>query len=123
MSKDEAARILGIAEWEVVEVRDGAALVHDSASHEETWRRLTSAQPAGKLDATIRRTREDLAQLAEEFDAVGDLDGDGVPDGTAAEVLAWVGDDPDKAGAALVAESARDKPRSTLIAALEKLAA
>lgn len=49
------------------------------------------------------------------------LDGDGVPDGSAAEVLDWVGDDADRAGAALVVETARDKPRSTLIASLEKL--
>jgi hypothetical protein len=52
---------------------------------------------------------------------VGDLDGDTVPDGAAAEVLAWVGDDPARAGAALKAEQQREKPRTTLITALEKL--
>jgi len=50
-------------------------------------------------------------------------DPDAVPDGTAADVLAWVGDDHDKAAKALEAEQAREKPRSTLVAALEKLAA
>jgi hypothetical protein len=43
-------------------------------------------------------------------------------DGTAADVLAWVGDDPDRAEEALEAEQAKDKPRSTLVKQLEKLA-
>ena len=48
---------------------------------------------------------------------------DEVPDGTAAVVLDWVGDDTDKARRALEAEQARgDKARSTLVAALTKLA-
>lgn len=41
---------------------------------------------------------------------------------TANEVLAWVGEDPSRAAEALAAEQARDKPRSTLLKALEKLA-
>jgi hypothetical protein len=44
-------------------------------------------------------------------------------DGTAADVLAWVGDDPDRATEAFEGELAKDKPRSTLVKALEKLAA
>jgi len=43
-------------------------------------------------------------------------------DATAAEVLAWVGDDPERAAEALEAERAKDKPRSTLVKSLEKLA-
>jgi hypothetical protein len=48
--------------------------------------------------------------------------GDGVPDGTAEEVRAWVGDDKERAAQALVAEQNRDKPRSTLIDQLTKTA-
>jgi hypothetical protein len=44
-------------------------------------------------------------------------------DGTAADVLAWVGEDPDRAEEALAAEQAKDRPRSTLVKQLEKLAA
>jgi hypothetical protein len=44
-------------------------------------------------------------------------------DGTAADVLAWVGDDQERADEALEAEQAKDKPRSTLVKQLEKLAA
>lgn len=43
--------------------------------------------------------------------------------GSAADVLAWVGDDPDRAAEALVAEQEKDKPRSTLVKQLEKTAA
>jgi len=51
-----------------------------------------------------------------------DDDPDEVPAGTADEVLAWVGEDRDRATRALQAEQGRDKPRSTLSAQLEKLA-
>lgn len=44
-------------------------------------------------------------------------------DANAADVLAWVGDDPERADEALAAEQAKDKPRSTLVKQLEKLAA
>lgn len=40
----------------------------------------------------------------------------------AAGILAWVGDDPERAEEALAAELAKDKPRSTLVKQLEKLA-
>lgn len=38
-------------------------------------------------------------------------------------VLEWVGGDPARAAAALAVETARDRPRSTLVAALEALSA
>lgn len=48
--------------------------------------------------------------------------GDSVPDGTIAEVLAWVDSDRDRAAQALAAEQAKgDKARSTLVADLEKV--
>lgn len=43
-------------------------------------------------------------------------------DATAADVLAWVGEDSGRAAEALAAETAKDKPRSTLVKQLEKLA-
>lgn len=45
-----------------------------------------------------------------------------VPAGTAGDVLAWVGSDPARARAALAAERQRSKPRTSLLAKLEKLA-
>lgn len=46
---------------------------------------------------------------------------DAVPDGSAKDVLDWVGSDPGRALAAAEAERARDKPRSTLLADLDKV--
>ncbi|MEV0382415.1 hypothetical protein [Nonomuraea sp. NPDC050643] len=43
--------------------------------------------------------------------------------GTAKEVLAWVGDDPGRAAEARDAEAGQDKPRSTLLKALDEIAA
>lgn len=49
------------------------------------------------------------------------LDGGDVPDGGAADVINWVGSDQQRARRALDVERGREKPRSTLIATLEKL--
>lgn len=45
-----------------------------------------------------------------------------VPDGAAADVLAWVGEDPERAALALTIEQDSTKPRTTLIDQLTKLA-
>jgi len=50
-------------------------------------------------------------------------DGDVVPDGTIAEVLAWVGEDPARAQEAYDVEAAKTSPRTTLLADLEDLGA
>lgn len=42
--------------------------------------------------------------------------------GTAAQILDWVGGDPGRAREAAAAEASRDKPRSTLLAELNKTA-
>lgn len=108
MDSPEAAHMLGVAESEVVAVKAEAgwwhALHHDMASHVETWRKVPG-EPAMPDD-----------------DPVSDpADSEAVPDGPAKDVLAWVGDDSDRAVAALEVEEARDQPRTTLVAALEKV--
>lgn len=45
-----------------------------------------------------------------------------VPDGTAEEVRAWVGDNPERATLALLAEQSLPSPRKTLVDQLTKLA-
>lgn len=43
-------------------------------------------------------------------------DGDGPPiDGTIDQLMAWIGDDPDRRNQALAAEQAKDKPRVTVL--------
>lgn len=50
-----------------------------------------------------------------------DLEIIAVPVGTVDETIAWVGDNIDRARAALAAEQAADEPRTTLIAHLERV--
>jgi hypothetical protein len=74
--------------------------------------------PAGEFADYLLATG---APVVEQADGPAvDLDGDGVPDGTVAQVLGWVAEDPAKAAQALEAERA-GKARATLVDALAKL--
>ncbi len=44
-----------------------------------------------------------------------------VPEGTVKEILAWVGDNKDRAILALEAENAKESPRKGLVSSLEEL--
>lgn len=70
----------------------------------------------------VPKTNEDRLKLTPELSPEPEeLETDepsGVPSGTIAEVLEWVGDDLGRAGVALTAEQASETPRSTLIASL-----
>jgi hypothetical protein len=77
-----------------------------------------SAWQAGVIQVSVHGSRgpSDAVDFTWTAGAVGDTQ----PAGTVAEVLAWVGDDPERAAQALQAE--RDgQQRSTLIARLEEL--
>lgn len=73
--------------------------------------------PAGEFAAYLLATGAPV----QDVEPVGDVDGDGVPDGSVKEVLAWVDADPARAQAAIEAENARPKPRPSLVAELSKL--
>ncbi|WP_030024901.1 hypothetical protein [Streptomyces monomycini] len=68
------------------------------------------------------------AEAADHSESSGGHDAGAVPaaeldiDGTADEVLAWVGDDPQRAEDAIGLETAKDKPRQTLLKKLDKIA-
>lgn len=68
------------------------------------------------------------ATPAEVADRSGGHDAGAAPDtkldigGTADEVLAWVDGDPDRAEDAIELETAKDKPRQTLLKKLDKIA-
>lgn len=136
MDRAEAARQLSVAEHEIVDVRpaDGwwEALHHDMSSHEEAWRRVPGTpkyvgeQGPELIDAeTVANIGNALASEQPERDSGVEGSPESgfgeVPDGTVAAVLDWVGDDSDRAVAAIEAEEARDQPRTTLVAALEKV--
>lgn len=107
----------------------------------------SAAHPA-KVDAGLASTAPDPTVNTEGLDpgrhdpaaggpvgeppAVPPLAGDGpvgtaviadVPSGKAGDILAWVGDNRGRAKQALAAERAATRPRSTLLAQLERLAA
>lgn len=114
LSREEAAVEMGMQLSEVVEVIDvpNGTVVE---THDGVRTLVTS-------DGQFLPYTESLAAPAPvDADEDVDLDGDGVPDGAAPGVLTWVGEDSQRAAAALDAERARDKPRSSLITALEKL--
>jgi hypothetical protein len=69
--------------------------------------------PVLDLDATARPELERHLPVAEATDDV--------PVGTIKEVINWVGDDVDRAKAAVAAEEKAENPRPTLFARLEKV--
>jgi hypothetical protein len=81
--------------------------------------------PSGIADrvsrGSLRLVNEDGSEIAAANPEPA-ADPDTVPSGTAATVLDWVGDDPERAVRALDVENAADRPRTTLVAALEALA-
>lgn len=130
LSREDAARRLGMAVAEVVQVHDagdGGSIVvtHDG------YPTLVTADDQLVFGPEAIGGRLDVAGVAAPVVSVdeesvddaggGPLDDVEVPDGTAAEVLAWVGDDPDRAGQALAHERARDRPRASVTGPLEKL--
>ena len=135
MDRYEAARALGVADADVLEVTD--AEHGTEVEVRDGGRRLIredGVYALGDHPATANLRRWPDTEPAPEPTAEGDGpapgsdepvpaedDADSVPDGTAEEVLAWVGDDSDRARAALAAEDKRDKPRATLVAKLEKV--
>lgn len=92
------------AEWRA-QLREASA---DGADVDELIALIASWGPAGTSDAPA----EDYAD---------EESADPVPDGSADAVLAWVGGDPVRASRAREAEQGRDRPRSTLLAQLDKV--
>ena len=139
MDRFEAARRLGLADTEVLDVvqtGDGTAVrVKDGSERLITgdgvfaltdhlatanFRRWEGSPAPAKA---LAEAREPKAGSAEEAPAVRYEHPVGeVPDGNADAVLDWAGDDRDRAAQALAAEVEREHPRSTLVSKLRKLA-
>lgn len=90
--------------------------------------RLAAGQEvSGELAALLlQRAPKKVTRLGEPEVSDDGGDSDGPPASladasTAAEVLAWVGEDSERAAEALAVETAADKPRSTLLKQLAKL--
>jgi hypothetical protein len=106
MDRFEAARVMGMKPSEVVEVEQYAGGVvvttHDGVK-------------SVLIDGQV------LAYVPPPVEPEPVPDGDEVPDGSAKDVLAWVGDDPERALQAFEAEDVKESPRKVLLATLEKL--
>lgn len=116
MTREEAARLLGAKLREVVEVVpvDGGHVVTNHVGNH------TLIADTGELvfgvDAPPAGDGEDQAPVVDAEPA------DQVPAGSVTDVLAWVGDDLERAAAVLTAEQAAAAPRKTLLEQLGKLA-
>lgn len=96
------------------EIKGGLALflLETGANVEPVDDDAKAWRPAGSGESDeIDEEEDDAPPLELDIDAKAD------------DVLAWVGDDPARASEALAAEQAKDKPRSTLVKQLEKIAA
>ncbi len=121
MTREEAARLLGAKLREVVAITavDGGHVVTNHVGNHtlitDTGEFVfgVDAPPAASPDA-------DPAPDGAVVEA--SAPGEQVPAGPVAAVLEWVGEDRDRAAAALAAEQAAASPRKTLVEQLGKLA-
>lgn len=100
-------------EYAVREFEKGEELLGDLARH------LLANTPEGTVevleaDPEPEAVQEPAPVEVEEQEEGPDPDGPPV-DGTVDVLMAWVGEDPERAARALAAEQAKDKPRSTAI--------
>ena len=77
---------------------------------------------ASILDKPVE-IKEELVEMqeVEKEDAPVVVEEDTVPEGTVKEILAWVGDNKDRAILALEAENVKESPRKGLVSSLEEL--
>lgn len=89
----------------------------------QTWNLAKGEEVSGGLADYLLATGCPVEGFSAEPEGPAvDEDGDGVPDGTIAQVQEWVGEDKARAELALAAEEAKgESARSTLVAALYKL--
>jgi hypothetical protein len=102
-------------EYAVRDFRKGEELLGDLARH------IAANAPGGTVEllesdpapAPVQVPDPDPAPSA----GPGGSPADDVPpvDGTIDDLMTWVGDDKDRAARALIAEQAKDKPRSTVV--------
>lgn len=132
--KEQAARVLGMKTREIVDVQDhghyAVVTTHDGA-RSLVYEDGTVEPHTPQAEAALQSLQHVAAQ-ADEQDADGEPDDgdedegagadDGeVPSGTVEVVLAWVGQDADRAQRARDAELATERPRTGLVDKLQKV--
>jgi hypothetical protein len=103
--------------YEVREFGEGDELEGDLARH------LAANAPEGAVKVTEADPEpEPEPEAPAEPPEVPNPGGNEPPvDGTIDDLMAWVNDDPERAAAALAAEQAKDKPRSTVVKRLTSM--
>jgi hypothetical protein len=103
--------------YEVREFGEGDDLEGDLARH------LAANAPEGAVKVTEADPDPDPEPEAPpEAPEAPDPDGDEPPvDGTIDDLMAWVNDDRERAAAALAAEQAKERPRSTVVKRLTSM--
>lgn len=76
--------------------------------------------PSG-IQARVDAKQLHIVDPPEKSEPEAPADPEAVPTGKIPAIMAWVGDDKERAQKALDAENATDKPRSTLVAELTEL--
>lgn len=102
--------------YEVREFGEGDELEGDLARH------LAANAPEGAVQVTEADPEPEPEPEPPEEPVDTPEDGDEPPvDGTIDDLMAWVNDDRERAAAALAAEQAKDKPRSTVVKRLTSM--
>jgi len=96
----------------VGEIKSAQDIAEEQAASDVT----ATGQPGGPSDVAESTVADDDASDDSEDDSAAFA----VPEGTVAETLAWVGDDKNRARAALEAEQAKSSPRTSLVAQLNE---
>ncbi|MFJ3793895.1 hypothetical protein [Kitasatospora sp. NPDC090091] len=114
--------------YQIHELREGAEVDGELAAH--LW---TTRAPVEIVDGEPPAPAEPPADPEPGSDSGdgnpgdtgadgGGPDGEPPVDGTIEALMTWVGDDPDRAAAALAAEQAKDNPRATAVKRLAAVA-
>lgn len=112
-----------IAELQRAEYRALGVVPDEPATSDETTAPVDSAGQATPADTgPAAGPAHECAAVQAAQPTLDEPGGDGVPTGSAKEVLTWVGTDPGRARRAIEAENTRDKPRTTLVAVLTRIA-
>jgi hypothetical protein len=122
MKPEQAAARLGTVPYLVADVADHPSGHVVTLADGTRWLVTDTVArryvPEIDLGITLRgkqTSKEEVRLVLEEGEGA-------VPAGSAAEVLEWVGEDRERAAAALAAEQARSSPRKTVLARLDELA-
>lgn len=124
MDRQTATALLGVPPREISTWDDDTVTTRDGVIYEvpdgpvDHWVRTNPGKTPVRYHAVVAEP-----EPTDDEEPAVDVDGDGVPDGTANQILEWVGEDPERAKLALAAEQARGaSARKSLVSSLEKLA-